>query len=121
MLSTARENWVPFVDSSRRIEDEEEQQQQQRVLVKTKVRWDAEDGDSNVLDFRQPSQADWIRQYVEQQEEVCIRRVFLFFAVLLYFYMHLFVLENKEMMGDFSTFMGFANFTILLTETDGRI
>ncbi|KAJ6715514.1 hypothetical protein OIU85_026960, partial [Salix viminalis] len=67
VLSTARENWVPFVDSSRRIEDEEEQQQ--RVLVKTKVRWDAEDGDSNVLDFRQPSQADWIRQYVEQQEE----------------------------------------------------
>uniref|UniRef100_A0A6N2K619 RNA helicase n=1 Tax=Salix viminalis TaxID=40686 RepID=A0A6N2K619_SALVM len=67
VLSTARENWVPFVDSSRRIEDEE--QQQQRVLVKTKVRWDAEDGDSNVLDFRQPSQADWIRQYVEQQEE----------------------------------------------------
>ncbi|KAG5229327.1 ATP-dependent RNA helicase [Salix suchowensis] len=68
VLSTARENWVPFVDSSRGIEDEEEQQQQ-RVLVKTKVRWDAEDGDSNVLDFRQPSQADWIRQYVEQQEE----------------------------------------------------
>uniref|UniRef100_A0A6N2M934 RNA helicase n=1 Tax=Salix viminalis TaxID=40686 RepID=A0A6N2M934_SALVM len=67
VLSTARENWVPFVDSSRRIEDEEEQQQ--RVLVKTKVRVDAEDGDSNVLDFRQPSQADWIRQYVEQQEE----------------------------------------------------
>ncbi|KAF9690290.1 hypothetical protein SADUNF_Sadunf01G0180100 [Salix dunnii] len=69
VLSTAREDWVPFVDSSRRIEDEEQQQQHQRVLVRTKVRWDAEDGDGNVLDFRQPSQADWIRQYVEQQEE----------------------------------------------------
>lgn len=82
MLSTARENWVPFVDSSRRIEDEEEQQQ--RVLVKTKVRWDAEDGDSNVLDFRQPSQADWIRQYVEQQEEVCIRRIFVFCCFVIF-------------------------------------
>ncbi|KAJ6928032.1 DExH-box ATP-dependent RNA helicase DExH7 [Populus alba x Populus x berolinensis] len=66
VVSTAREDWVPYVDSSRRIEGEEEQQ---RVLVRTKARWDEEDGDGNVLDFRQPSQADWIRQYVEQQEE----------------------------------------------------
>uniref|UniRef100_A0A6M2EC61 RNA helicase n=1 Tax=Populus davidiana TaxID=266767 RepID=A0A6M2EC61_9ROSI len=66
VVSTAREDWVPYVDSSRRIEGEEEEQ---RVLVRTKARWDEEDGDGNVLDFRQPSQADWIRQYVEQQEE----------------------------------------------------
>jgi hypothetical protein len=85
VVSTAREDWVPYVDSSRRVEGEEEEQ---RVLVRTKARWDEEDGDGNVLDFRQPSQADWIRQYVEQQEEVCIRRAF--FCCLLYFYMHLF-------------------------------
>ncbi|PNT42604.1 hypothetical protein POPTR_004G222900v4 [Populus trichocarpa] len=66
VVSTAREDWVPYVDSSRRVEGEEEEQ---RVLVRTKARWDEEDGDGNVLDFRQPSQADWIRQYVEQQEE----------------------------------------------------
>jgi ATP-dependent RNA helicase DHX29 len=48
------------VDPSTKIEEEAPV-----FSVKIKGRWD-----EDTLDSRQPSQADWIRQYMEQQQEV---------------------------------------------------
>ncbi|KAK9286820.1 hypothetical protein L1049_015225 [Liquidambar formosana] len=59
VISTAREDWTASVDSSVQIEEETPE-----MPVRIKGRWD-----DDTLDSRQPSQADWIRQYVEQQEE----------------------------------------------------
>ncbi|KAJ4833074.1 hypothetical protein Tsubulata_001048 [Turnera subulata] len=62
VLSTAREDWRPAVDVSSKIEEDV-----QNVSVRTKARWDEDDEDDQLLDSR--SQADWIRRYMEQQEE----------------------------------------------------
>ncbi|XP_050211111.1 DExH-box ATP-dependent RNA helicase DExH7, chloroplastic isoform X2 [Mercurialis annua] len=58
VISTAREDWTAS-DNATRTEDVEP------VSVRIKGRWDDED----TLNSRQPSQADWIRQYMEQQDE----------------------------------------------------
>ncbi|CAI9103779.1 OLC1v1002330C1 [Oldenlandia corymbosa var. corymbosa] len=60
VVSTAREDWVPTVDSSR----DESKDDIQKFSVKVKGQRDEE-----TLDSLQLSQADWIRQYMEQQEE----------------------------------------------------
>ncbi|KAI4375529.1 hypothetical protein MLD38_013387 [Melastoma candidum] len=58
VLVSARDDWSPVVPSSQRNEETE----QLSVLVKEK-------SDKDTLDSCQSSQADWIRQYMEQQEE----------------------------------------------------
>uniref|UniRef100_A0A2C9V5D8 RNA helicase n=1 Tax=Manihot esculenta TaxID=3983 RepID=A0A2C9V5D8_MANES len=59
VVSTARGDWTPPVNPIKTEVDV------QPVSVRIKGRWD----DDDTLDSRQPSQADWIRQYMEQQEE----------------------------------------------------
>ncbi|CAK9165421.1 unnamed protein product [Ilex paraguariensis] len=59
IISTAREDWNPSADESAETKNELPE-----VSVKIKGRWD-----DDTLDSRQPSQADWILQYMEQQEE----------------------------------------------------
>ncbi|KAF5947825.1 hypothetical protein HYC85_013782 [Camellia sinensis] len=60
IISTAREDWSPVVDSSDKNEEETP-----KISVRIKGR-----SDDDTLNSFQRSQADWIRQYVEQQEEV---------------------------------------------------
>ncbi|KAF9608520.1 hypothetical protein IFM89_009886 [Coptis chinensis] len=60
IISTAREDWVPPIHDPV-IQDEGKVAE---VSYKIKARVD-----EDTLDVRQPSQADWIRQYMEQQEE----------------------------------------------------
>lgn len=60
VIFNSREDWTPSVDTSTEIKEEAPE-----LSVKIKGRWD-----DDTLDSRQPSQADWIRQYVEQQQEV---------------------------------------------------
>ncbi|XP_058091132.1 DExH-box ATP-dependent RNA helicase DExH7, chloroplastic isoform X2 [Magnolia sinica] len=59
IISAAREDWVPSRIPSAEVED-----QMPGVSVRIKGHQDDES-----LDFGKPSQADWIRQYVQQQEE----------------------------------------------------
>ncbi|XP_065871411.1 DExH-box ATP-dependent RNA helicase DExH7, chloroplastic [Euphorbia lathyris] len=59
VVSTAREDWTPSVHVAKTEEDVP------AVSVRIKGRWDEDE----TLDSHQPSQADWIRQYMEQQEE----------------------------------------------------
>ncbi|KAL0384606.1 UNVERIFIED_CONTAM: DExH-box ATP-dependent RNA helicase DExH7, chloroplastic [Sesamum radiatum] len=59
VISTAREDWVSSRDISARVVDEKAE-----VALKIKER-----KDDQTLDSVQRSQADWIRQYMEQQEE----------------------------------------------------
>lgn len=61
VISVAREDWTPSDGPSANTNEEV-----QKLSVRTKGR----QGD-DALDLCQPSQADWIRQYMEQQEEVC--------------------------------------------------
>lgn len=95
VVSTSREDWKPSVHQSRKIvEEEEEEEDERRVFVRIKERWDDDDGGggaSGVLDLPQPSQADWIRQYLERQEEVYIKERtfrFLFFFLISFFRFH---------------------------------
>lgn len=67
VLSTAQENWTPTVDATARPEHELGE-----FSVLTKGR---RDDDSLVL--HEPSQADWIRQYMEKEEEVMYFQSFL--------------------------------------------
>lgn len=60
VLLTSRDDWTPSENTPSKIKDEE-----LGVTLKAKGR-----RSDNDLDSRQPSQADWIKQYVEQQEEV---------------------------------------------------
>uniref|UniRef100_F6HK50 RNA helicase n=1 Tax=Vitis vinifera TaxID=29760 RepID=F6HK50_VITVI len=60
IISTAREDWTPSVYSSGNIEDDEVS----GISIRIKGR-----RDDDSVDSRQQSQADWIRQYVAQQEE----------------------------------------------------
>ena len=60
VVLTSREDWTPSVDTSSKIDEAEA-----GVSIKTKGR-----GSDESLDSHQPSQADWIKRYVEQQEEV---------------------------------------------------
>ncbi|KAK2966090.1 hypothetical protein RJ640_025586 [Escallonia rubra] len=59
IVSTAREDWSPPVDLSAGVDVE-----MPKASFKIKGRWE-----DDTLDSCQSSQADWIRQYVEQQEE----------------------------------------------------
>ncbi|KAL4654864.1 hypothetical protein ACB092_01G411400 [Castanea dentata] len=59
VILNSREDWAPSVDLSTKIEEEAPE-----FSVKIKGR-----RDDDTLDLRQPSQADWIRQYMEQQQE----------------------------------------------------
>ncbi|KAG5525808.1 hypothetical protein RHGRI_032182 [Rhododendron griersonianum] len=59
IISTSRKDWSPSVDSSAKIEEE-----MPELNVRIKGR-----SDDNTLDSCQPSQADWIRRYLEHQEE----------------------------------------------------
>ncbi|XP_028113069.1 DExH-box ATP-dependent RNA helicase DExH7, chloroplastic isoform X2 [Camellia sinensis] len=59
IISTARDDWSPVVDSSDKNEEETP-----KISVRIKGR-----SDDDTLNSFQQSQADWIRQYVEQQEE----------------------------------------------------
>lgn len=60
MVSIAQENWNSPVDTTTRSEEE-----MRKFSVITKG---PSDDDSLVL--HEPSQADWIRQYMEKEEEV---------------------------------------------------
>lgn len=60
VILNSREDWTPSVDPSTELKEEVPE-----ISVKIKGRWD-----DDTLDSRQPSQANWIRQYVEQQQEV---------------------------------------------------
>lgn len=60
VILTAREDWTPSVKPSHEGNDDEP-----GISIRTKGRQDDE-----TLDSCQPSQADWIKRYVEQQEEV---------------------------------------------------
>lgn len=66
VISTAREDWVSSKDSLPGPVEVKEQ-----GALKIKERRD----DDATLDSIQHSQADWIRQYMEQQEEVCFKCV----------------------------------------------
>ncbi|KAL8151665.1 hypothetical protein V2J09_021473 [Rumex salicifolius] len=59
VLSTARDDWTPAQDTSRRVGGEVCE-----TAVQVKRSWDDES-----LNSHQPSQADWIRQYMEKEEE----------------------------------------------------
>lgn len=59
VISVEREDWTPSVDASTRIKEN-----LHGLSVRTKS-----SEDDNSLNMCQPSQADWIRQYMEQQEE----------------------------------------------------
>lgn len=60
MVSTAQENWISSIDTTARSQDE--------VLEYSIITRSRHDDDS--LDLHEPSQADWIRQYMEKEEEV---------------------------------------------------
>lgn len=60
IVSAAKDDWAPSPDTPTKIEE-------QMAGVSIKLKGHRED---DTLDLRQPSQADWIRQYMEQQEEV---------------------------------------------------
>ncbi|GAB2283642.1 hypothetical protein Dimus_018145 [Dionaea muscipula] len=60
IVSTAQEDWTPSVDTSA---DTEEKMPALSVRIKGKWHDDS-------LDSHEPSQADWIRQYMEKEEEV---------------------------------------------------
>ena len=64
IISTAREDWTPSAHSSGNIEDDE------KPVISIRIKGQRDD---DSLDSRQQSQADWIRQYVAQQEEVLVR------------------------------------------------
>ncbi|KAF3452627.1 hypothetical protein FNV43_RR03060 [Rhamnella rubrinervis] len=59
VILTSREDWTPSVNPSLKANDNES-----GISIRTKGRLDDE-----TLDSCQPSQADWIKRYVEQQEE----------------------------------------------------
>nr|POE98526.1 dexh-box atp-dependent rna helicase dexh7, chloroplastic [Quercus suber] len=59
VILNSREDWAPSVEPLTKIEEEAPE-----FSVKIKGR-----RDDDTLDLRQPSQADWIRQYMEQQQE----------------------------------------------------
>ncbi|KAM6598187.1 hypothetical protein CsatA_008711 [Cannabis sativa] len=59
VLLAAQDNWAPSVEPSSNIFEDE-----MGISVKTKGH-----GKDETLDSCQPSQADWIKRYVEQQEE----------------------------------------------------
>ncbi|GFY88556.1 RNA helicase family protein [Actinidia rufa] len=59
IVSTAREDWSPSVDSSAKIQEETPE-------ITFRIKGHSED---DTLDPCQPSQADWIRKYMEEQEE----------------------------------------------------
>ncbi|XP_058188630.1 DExH-box ATP-dependent RNA helicase DExH7, chloroplastic isoform X2 [Rhododendron vialii] len=59
IISTSRKDWSPSVDSSAKIEEETPE-------LNVRIKGRSED---NTLDSCQPSQADWIRRYLEHQEE----------------------------------------------------
>lgn len=60
IISTARDDWAPLPNSSVATENEIPE-----VSIKSKGQRKVD-----TLDSFQQSQADWIRQYMEQQEEV---------------------------------------------------
>ena len=60
VILNQRDDWTPLVDKSITTKQESPE-----FSVIVKKQWD-----DDTLDSRQSSQADWIRQYVEQQEEV---------------------------------------------------
>ncbi|GKV32188.1 hypothetical protein SLEP1_g40810 [Rubroshorea leprosula] len=59
VISVARDDWTPTVDPSTRIKGNLEE-----LSLRIKER-----SDEDTLNRCQPSQADWIRQYMEQEEE----------------------------------------------------
>ncbi|XP_010256331.1 PREDICTED: DExH-box ATP-dependent RNA helicase DExH7, chloroplastic isoform X1 [Nelumbo nucifera] len=59
IISAAREDWIPSQNLSTKNEDK-----MPEVSVRIKGKWE-----DDTFDSRQSSQADWIRKYVEQQEE----------------------------------------------------
>lgn len=67
IISTARDDWAPLPDSSNATEREMEEISIPSI-VQRKV---------DTLDSFQQSQADWIRQYMEQQEEVLNHTIYL--------------------------------------------
>ncbi|XP_021743071.1 DExH-box ATP-dependent RNA helicase DExH7, chloroplastic [Chenopodium quinoa] len=60
VVSTAQENWNPPADTTTRSDDEVH-----KFSVITRGRCD-----DNSLALHEPSQADWIRQYMEKEEEI---------------------------------------------------
>ena len=60
IISTARDDWTPLANSSVATENEVPE-----ISIKSKGQRKVD-----TLDSFQQSQADWIRQYMEQQEEV---------------------------------------------------
>ena len=65
VLLTSRDDWTPSVDPSPKISEDE-----LGISIKSKDR-----GEDESLDSYQPSQADWIKRYVEEQEEVLVEGI----------------------------------------------
>ncbi|KAM5573325.1 DExH-box ATP-dependent RNA helicase DExH7, chloroplastic-like [Rosa sericea] len=59
VVLTSRDDWIPSVDTSAKIDEDTP-----GIAIRTKGQWN-----DKTLDSCQPSQADWIKRYVEQQEE----------------------------------------------------
>ncbi|KAL5718407.1 RNA helicase [Ranunculus cassubicifolius] len=60
IISTAQEDWVPLSDPSA---EDEKNMLEVPFQIKERV-------NDDTMEMRQPSETDWIKQYVEQQEEV---------------------------------------------------
>ncbi|XP_057494446.1 DExH-box ATP-dependent RNA helicase DExH7, chloroplastic-like [Actinidia eriantha] len=60
IVSTAREDWSPSMDSSAKIQEE-------TTEITLRIKGHSE---ADTLDLCQPSQADWIWKYLEEQEEM---------------------------------------------------
>ncbi|GFY89375.1 hypothetical protein Acr_06g0013150 [Actinidia rufa] len=59
IVSTAREDWSPSMDSSAKIQEE-------TTEITLRIKGHSE---ADTIDLCQPSQADWIQKYLEEQEE----------------------------------------------------
>ncbi|KAL5723042.1 RNA helicase [Ranunculus cassubicifolius] len=60
IISTAQEDWAPLSDPSA---EDEKNMLEVPFQIKERV-------NDDTMEMRQPSETDWIKQYVEQQEEV---------------------------------------------------
>lgn len=74
IISTARDDWTPLENPATKNKEDP------KLSVKIKGQKD----DDNILDACQPSQADWIKRYVECESEVIFLSLFLKSTVMIF-------------------------------------
>lgn len=74
IISTARADWAPSQPPLTEVDDQ---------ILGVSIRTKGSRGD-DVMDLGKPSQADWIRQYMKQQEEV-LRKLFVIVLFCFFF------------------------------------